>query len=117
MDLTQQLLFMITGWQTSDEKEGGFNSVSRIVGVQIDLGDLHLGAVTISNVASRVKELTATIDEVLLRGKMSASEMRTLRGRLVFCRAQIFGRLTSVHMKQLSRLENMVGEIQIDQEL
>ena len=86
MDLTQQLLFMITGWQTSDEKEGGFNSVSRIVGVQIDLGDLHLGAVTISNVASRVKELTATIDEVLLRGKMSASEMRTLRGRLVFCR-------------------------------
>ena len=48
---------------------------------------------------------------------MSAAEMRTLRGRLVFAEAQIFGRLTSVHMKQLSRLENLVGEISIDREL
>lgn len=117
IDLAQQLLFLVTGWQTSDEKEGGFDSISRILGVQINLGDSHLGAVTISNVASRVRELTATIDELLGRGLMSAAEMRTLRGRLVFAEAQIFGRLTSVHMKRLSRLENLVGEISIDSEL
>jgi hypothetical protein len=117
VDLAQQLLFLITGWQTSDEKDGGFDSISRILGVQIDLGDSHLGAVTISNVASRVRELTATIDELLGRGMMSAAAMRTLRGRLVFAEAQIFGRLTSLHMKQLSRLENLVGEISIDSDL
>ena len=43
--------------------------------------------------------------------------MRALRGRLVFAEAQIFGRLASVHMKRLSRLESLVGEVAIDQEL
>ena len=43
--------------------------------------------------------------------------MKVLRGRLVFAEAQIFGRLTGVHMKQLSRFETLVGGAQIDEEL
>ena len=117
VDLAQRLLFMVTGWQTSGEKEGGFSSISRILGVQIDLGDSHLASVTISNVESRVRELTTTIDDLLAKGSMTTAEMRALRGRLVFAEAQIFGRLASVHMKRLSRLESLVGEVAIDQEL
>ena len=117
VDLAQRLLFMVTGWQTSDEKEGGFSSISRILGVQIDLGDSLLASVTISNVESRVRELTTTIDDLLAKGSMTTAEMRALRGRLVFAEAQIFGRLASVHMKRLSRLESLVGEVAIDQEL
>ena len=71
VDLAQRLLFMVTGWQTSDEKEGGFSSISRILGVQIDLGDSHLASVTISNVESRVRELTTTIDDLLAKGSMT----------------------------------------------
>eukprot|EP00435_Cladocopium_sp_Y103_P037885 s2024_g10.t1 len=117
IDLAQRLLFMITGWQTSDEKEGGFDSMSRILGVQINLGEAHLGTVVVYNVESRVMELTSTIDGILSRGKITASEMRALRGRLVFAEAQIFGRLTGIHMKQLCRLESMVGEALVDGEL
>ena len=117
VDLAQRLLFMVTGWQTSDEKEGGFDTLSRILGVQIDLGESHLGAITISNVESRVKELTATIEGLLTKGSMSTAEMRALRGRLIFAEAQIFGRLASVHMKKLSKLEHLVGEFPLDVEL
>eukprot|EP00435_Cladocopium_sp_Y103_P011956 s4954_g3.t1 len=117
VDIAQKLLFQITGWQTSDEKEGGFGTISRILGVQVDLSEVHLGAITVSNVESRVKELTMVIDEILKRGKVTSAEMKALRGRLVFAEAQIFGRLTGVHLKQLARLENMVGEAVVDDEL
>eukprot|EP00435_Cladocopium_sp_Y103_P069804 s179_g34.t1 len=117
VDVAQKLLFTLTGWQTSDEKEGGFNSLSRILGVQIDLQDAHLGSITVCNVESRVKELTAMIDDIVTRGKISAATMRTLRGRMVFAEAQIFGRLTGIHMRKLSNLENIVGEADVDGEL
>ena len=55
-------------WKTSDEKEGGFNSLARILGVQIDLADAHLGVAVVSNVESRVRELVAFIDDILGRG-------------------------------------------------
>eukprot|EP00435_Cladocopium_sp_Y103_P044001 s1511_g12.t1 len=117
VDMAQRLLFTITGWDTSDEKEGGFGCLSRILGVQIDLSEAHLGVATICNVESRVRELTSTIDGILQKGKITASEMRSLRGRLVFAEAQIFGTLTGIHMKQLASLENMVGEVTIDGKL
>ena len=117
VDMAQQLLFQILGWETSDEKEGGFGPVSRILGVQIDLADAHLGAAVISNVESRVRELVSTIDDVLSPGHLSAAEMRVLRGRLVFAEAQIFGRLTGAHMRQLSWYEGVVGDAHVDQEL
>eukprot|EP00435_Cladocopium_sp_Y103_P052177 s900_g16.t1 len=117
IDLAQKLLFQLTGWQTSDEKEGGFGSISRILGVQIDLSEVHLGTITVSNVESRVRELTSVIDDILKRGKVTAAEVKALRGRLVFAEAQIFGRLTGVHLKQLARPEGMVGEAAVDSEL
>jgi hypothetical protein len=111
--MAQQLLFMILGWQTSDEK-GGFNVVSRILGVQIDLAEAHLGVAAVHNVESRVRELVATIDEILGRGSLSMVEMRALRGRLVFAESQIFGRLAGAHMIQLSRFEGVMGDAPLD---
>ena len=98
IDLAQQLLFMLLGWGTSDEKEGDFNAMSRILGVQIDLAEAHLGVAVVHNVESRVRELVSTIDEILGRGALTMAEMRTLRGRLVFAESQIFGRLAGVLM-------------------
>ena len=117
VDMAQQLLFMILNWKTSDEKEGGFSHLARILGVQIDMADSRLGAAVVSNVESRVRELVSSIDSVLSRGTLSSAEIKVLRGRLVFAEAQIFGRLTGVHMKQLSRFENLVGGTQLDDEV
>ena len=88
---------MVLGWQTSSEKEGGFDAISSI---QINLADAYLGVALVHNVESRVCELVLTIDGILAQGALSAAEMMVRRGRLVFAEAQIFGRLAGAHMKE-----------------
>eukprot|EP00435_Cladocopium_sp_Y103_P025259 s2284_g6.t1 len=94
-----------------------FDDYFLVAEVQESKQDAHLGSVTVCNVESRVKELTAMIDDIVARGKIDAATMRTLRGRMVFAEAQFFGRLTGIHMKRLSNLENIVGEADVDGEL
>ena len=92
VDMAQELIFRLLGWETSSEKEAGFRALAKILGVQVDLSDSMLGRFSVSNVESRVNEMVATIDAVLGRGTLSAAEMRILRrGRLVFAEAQILG--------------------------
>eukprot|EP00435_Cladocopium_sp_Y103_P035364 s4056_g9.t1 len=91
--------------------------IARILGVQIDLNESLVGAFSVCNVETRVKDLVSTIDGILSKKTMSAAEMRVLRGRLVFAEAQIYGRLAGIHMQELSRWEHAVGESQIDDDL
>ena len=99
VDMAQELIFRLLGWETSSEKEAGFRTLAKILGVQVDLSDSMLGRFSVSNVESRVNEMVATINAVLGRGTLSAAEMRILRGRLVFAEAQIFGRLSDYTCK------------------
>ena len=117
VDMAQQLLFRLLGWETSSEKEGDFLAISKILGVQIDLNESRLGRFAVSNVEARVKELVASIDAILSRGTLAATEMRALRGRLVFAEAQIYGRLAGLHMQHLGRWEHAMGETAVDVEL
>ena len=114
VDMAQRLLFQILGWETSSEKEAEFRSISKILGVQIDLSDSKAGLFSVCNVAARAAELTQTIDSILERGQLTSAEMRVLRGRLVFAESQIFGRLSGLHMQNLSRWEHAVGAAPID---
>ena len=43
VDMTQQLFFQLVGWEVSSEKEAEFNSLARILEVQIDLNESLLG--------------------------------------------------------------------------
>ena len=97
--MAQALLFRLLGWETSSEKESEFHAIAKILGVQIDLNESILGQFTVCNVESRVTELVATIGSILDKGTMAAAEMR------VFAEVQIFGRLTGLHMQNLSRWE------------
>ena len=117
VDMAQKLFFQLIGWQVSSEKEADFGVLARILGVQIDLNESILGAFTICNVESRVKELVSTIDDILERRSMSSAEMRVLRGRLILAEAQIFGRLAGLHMQQLGRWEHAVGNACLDEDL
>lgn len=117
VDMAQQLLFRILGWETSSEKEGDFLAISKILGVQIDLNESMLGRFAVSNVEARVRELVAHIDNILARGTLAAAEMRVLRGRLVFAEAQIYGRLAGLHMQHLGRWEHAIGETVVDEDL
>ena len=117
VDMAQRLLFQVLGWETSSEKEAEFQYISKILGVQIDMSEAHLGLFSVSNVETRAAELNATISSILERGYLSSAEMRVLRGRLVFAESQIFGRLSGLHMQNLSRWEHAVGAALIDDEL
>ena len=117
MEVAQKLFFQLVGWEVSREKEADFNCIAKILGVQIDLAESNVGILTVCNVETRVKDLVAAIDHILSKGTMSSSEMRILRGRLVFAEAQIYGRLTGIHMQQLSRWEHTIGETKLDTDL
>ena len=117
VDMAQELIFRLLGWETSSEKEAGFRAIAKILGVQIDLNESLLGKFSVCNVESRVSEMVATINAVLDRGTLSAAEMRVLRGRLVFAEAQIYGRLSGLHMQNLSRWEHAIGDTLIDDDL
>ena len=54
---------------------------------------------------------------MLDRGTLSAAELRILRGRLVFAEAQIYGRLSGLHMQNLSRWEHAIGDTLTDDDL
>ena len=43
VDMAQELIFKLLGWETSSEKEAGFQTIAKILGVQIDLSDSMLG--------------------------------------------------------------------------
>ena len=49
-------------------KKAASIAMSRILGVQIDLAEAHLGVAVVHNVESRVRELVSTIDEILWAG-------------------------------------------------
>ena len=114
--MAADLLFELLGWEISSEKGGAFSTIAKILGVQIDLGNTYLGTIEVGNVLSRVKEIAGMIDKVLSGQTFSAAEMRSLRGRLVFAEAQIFGRLTGIHLRRLSRWENVLGRSSLDEE-
>ena len=88
--------------------------MARILEVQIDLNESLLGAFTVCNIETRVKDLVSAIDGVLERGTLSTAGMRVLRGRLVFAEAQTYGRLTGIHMQQLTRWEHAGGDAPLD---
>ena len=37
------------GWETSDEKDGGFSSVAKALGVEVCLDEIHLGLLKVQN--------------------------------------------------------------------
>ena len=87
----------------TSEKDSGFLSVARILGVCIDLSECRLGMVSIFNTEQRKRELGSTIDGLVEKGSTRKGELPTLRGRLLFAENQIFGRICNKQMRTLSR--------------
>ena len=56
------------GWNTSAEKEGGFQAIARALGVEINLSDSAAGLFKVRNTAARQRELAASISDMLEKG-------------------------------------------------
>ena len=106
--------FAMLGWETSDEKGGVFASMARALGVVFDLSDfIHL-KVHVCNSESRCKELSASIQGILDKGRFRRAEMETLRGRLIFAESQVFGRLAKKALREVSRVIHGGGSNLVD---
>ncbi|CAE7445083.1 unnamed protein product [Symbiodinium sp. CCMP2592] len=111
LDLVQSTFFRIVAWETSSEKDSGFDAVAKVLGVQISLADSKNGLISVQNTEARKRELCSSIDEVLTRGFVGQNELLSLRGRLLFAESQIFGRSASLHMRNLSHFCQKHGRL------
>eukprot|EP00435_Cladocopium_sp_Y103_P060970 s205_g22.t1 len=101
-DMVISFLFSTLGWRLASEKLVDFNSVCKVLGVQLDLSEVRLGVAALANTQERVAELVADLEQVLLSGTLSRKDGERLRGRLQFASGQIFGRSMRNHLKIMS---------------
>eukprot|EP00435_Cladocopium_sp_Y103_P073752 s20_g45.t1 len=106
VDRMIRLIFQALGWQlSSDEaKDVAFAPVFHALGVQFDLSTMAQGFFTVSNTESRRKELCTLIDAILEDDRMSVAEASSLRSRLLFADAQIFGRFAKSALHEIGRV-------------
>ena len=84
--------FELVGWATSSEKESGFQSVARALGVCISCAELKLGWVVVQNTEHWRNDLRRLLDTLISKGSASSHEFTVLRGRLMFADNQVYGR-------------------------
>ena len=88
LDMIQAGLFSLLGWETSSEKDAGFSFVARALGVEVCLGESHLGLLSLQNTEARKRELSATISSLLEARGATAKDFECLAGRLFLRRAK-----------------------------
>ena len=95
-------VFSLLGWKVSTHKLLPFDSICKVLGVQLDLKQSGDSLCLISNTPERVEELVQEINLILSCGVLPKSEGEKLRGRLQFASSQVFGRKFRRLLKVLS---------------
>ena len=113
LDFIQAGFFQLMGWETSSEKDSGFSFTARALGVEICLGEAHLGLLSVQNTESRKRELAAAITHVLDTKGAPSKDFECLRGRMLFAEGQIFGRRADQSMKILSAACRNAGYVKV----
>ena len=109
--------FTLIGWETSDEKDAGFSSVAKALGVEICLDDIRLGLLKVQNTEARKRELASTIETIVSNGGAHAKEFECLRGRLQFAESQVFGRGAAQRMRVVSKAMKLSGFVVLNDSL
>ena len=99
-------LFSLLGWQISKDKLLDFNTLCKVLGVQLDLRQSGDKLCSVTNPEERVQELVSGLDEAIRTNTLPRSEGEKLRGRLQFASSQVFGRKFRRLLKVLSNHVN-----------
>ena len=92
VDFCVDALFSLLGWRISKNKLLGFNTLCKVLGVQLDLRQSGDRLCFVTNTEQRVEELVNELDEALRAKILPRSEGEKVRGRLQFGSSQVFGR-------------------------
>ena len=89
--------FKLLGWAVSaGEKDLPFSAKFRALGVEVDLTPWKDGRVRFANTEQRANELASKISDIQEAGKLTPAEALSLRGRMQFANAQIWGRASKL---------------------
>jgi hypothetical protein len=92
-------LFDMLGWKLKVQKP--FSAVFDALGVTFDLKDSMLDKFVIANKVSRVEEIVKSVNDIVVKGFLPAAIARSLRGRIQFSGAQVFGRAGAAALRTL----------------
>ena len=95
-------LFSLLGWRISKNKLLDFNTLCKVLGVQVDLRQSGDKWCFVTNTEERVEEMVNELDGAIRANMLPRSEGEKLRGRLQFASSQVFGRKFRRLLKILS---------------
>ena len=115
-NLAVTTLFDVLGLNlsTSERKNIDFAKVFNALGVSFDLHKEVGDFFRIRNTDQRICELLGRIDEVPAANKISGKEAKSLRSRLSFASAQIYGRTTASVLKDLGKYEGSKHRVKLN---
>ena len=99
------LMLDIFGWRFDKEgpKSDDFSELVSALGVQFNLSDTPAGILHVCNTEKRIKDIIQLLDETLETGILPKKDALSLRGRLAFCDAFVFGRLGKVSLQDITK--------------
>lgn len=102
--MTAMLFFRLLGWRVSGgDKDVPFAGSFKALGVKINFCKWLKGVVQFSNTPKKVDELVGTINQILECGQLSPAAALSLRGRMQFARAQLWGRAGRVCLNLITK--------------
>jgi hypothetical protein len=106
VDRMIRMFFQALGWQlsTDEAKDHAFSEIFQALGVEFDLRHMRDGFVTVGNTESRKTELCCKIDSILQSDTLEVAEATSLRSRLLFADAQVFGRFAKAALHEVGRV-------------
>ena len=102
-DMAVRFLFKVCGWVLSEDpdKDQDFKAVFGALGVEVDLRRVGEGVLQIGNTLKRKEEVRKLVSEHLSQDRLSQDDSESLRSRLMFSEAQVFGRSSKIALKAI----------------
>ena len=103
-DASANLLVKLLGWRIADgEKEVEWSECFNALGVTFNVERISLAASTVGNKKGRVEALIPVLEDFIKSGKASTKEIESVRGKLQYAEAQVFGRTLKSALSVLNR--------------
>ena len=99
-------LFELIGLSYAREgpKAPPFNAVFKMLGLVVNLQEISSGQFFVTHTTERKDELKQCLEEIAVRGEISAKEAERIRGRMLFFECFVCGRVANLDLKLFGNL-------------
>ena len=86
-----------------------FDEAMAVLGVVLDLSEVHNGLVTFKHTDSRRAELDESLSRHLAEDSLTSKEAESLRGRLIWFDSLLFGRIANLSLHEIGKRATDMG--------